>query len=207
MTKLNLKLKLFFLIKIFILFLIINFKSFAGEFTGNKNTILIGPNDAKIKIKVFSSFTCPHCANFHNKVVPEIKKKYIDNGSVQIIFIDFPLDQAAFNASKLLHCLEKNKQIKFMDIIYENQKKWISGTNINEINNNLKKIVKEFGINSSKFDNCLLDEAISDKILNERIKAVQKYEINSTPTIVINEEKFKGSADFKNIKKEIEKII
>ena len=75
MTKLNLKLKLFFLIKIFILFLIINFKSFAGEFTGNKNTILIGPNDAKIKIKVFSSFTCPHCANFHNKVVPEIKKK------------------------------------------------------------------------------------------------------------------------------------
>ena len=67
----------------------------------------IGSSDAKVSVKVFSSLTCPHCANFHINVVPEIKKEYIDSGKVQIIFIDFPLDQAAFNASKLLHCLNK----------------------------------------------------------------------------------------------------
>ncbi|MDC1475909.1 DsbA family protein [Pelagibacteraceae bacterium] len=201
------KLKLFFLIKIFILFLIINFKSFAGDLKEYENAVFIGPYDAKVKIKIFSSLTCPHCANFHNKVVPEIKKKYIDSGSVQLIFIDFPLDQAAFNASKLLHCLEQKKQIKFLDTIYENQAKWTSGTNINEINNNLKIIVKDFGINSAKFNTCLVDDIISDKILNGRIEAGKKYEITSTPTIIINEEKFNGSPDFKNIKKEIEKII
>jgi len=151
--------------------------------------------------------TCPHCANFHTKVVPEIKKKYVESGKVQLIFIDFPLDQAAFNASKLLHCIDQKQQIGFLDIIYENQNNWASGSSIEDINKNLKKIVKNLGISSEQFDKCLMDEAISDKILNGRIEANRKYSINSTPTIVINEKKLEGSVNFKNIKKKIEKII
>ena len=94
-----------------------------------------------------------------------------------------------------------------MDSIYETQNKWTVGSSINDINNNLKKIVKDYGINSEQFDKCLVNESISDKILNGRIEANQKYSINSTPTIVINEKKLKGSASFKNIKNKIEKII
>ena len=144
---------------------------------------------------------------FHIKIVPEIKKNYVESGKVQLIFIDFPLDQAAFNASKLLHCLDQKKQISFLDTVYENQDKWTAGSNINEINNNLKKIVQILGINSTQFDKCLNDEVISDKILNSRIDGHQKYSINSTPTIIINEKKLEGSASFKNIKKKIEKLI
>ena len=198
----NLKIKLFFLAKVFSILLVICLKSQADE-----NMIALGSNDAQVKIKIFSSLTCPHCANFHIKVVPEIKKNYIDAGKVQLIFIDFPLDQAAFNASKLLHCLDEKKQIAFLDTIYEKQEVWTSGSNINEINDNLKKIVKDLGINSSHFDKCLNNEIISDKILNARIDGHQKYSINSTPTIIINEKKLEGSANFKNIKKKIEKII
>ena len=160
-----------------------------------------------LKIKIFSSLTCPHCADFHTQVIPKLKKEYVEPGKVQLIFIDFPLDQAAFNASKLLHCLEKKKQMKFLDTIYETQNKWTSGSNISEINNNLKKIVKNLGINSLKFDKCLIDEAISDKILSGRIEADKKYSISATPTIIINEKKLEGSASFKNIKKKIEKLI
>ena len=126
---------------------------------------------------------------------------------VQIIFIDFPLDQAAFNASKLLHCLDNTKQIKFLDIIYENQSKWTQGSTINDINNNLKKIVKNLGITSEQFNKCLNNEIIEDMILNGRIDGHQKYSINSTPTIIINEKKLNDSASFKNIKKKIEKLI
>jgi len=169
--------------------------------------VVLGSNDAIVKIKIFSSLTCPHCADFHIKVVSEIKKKYIESGKVQLIFIDFPLNEAAFNASKLLHCLDQKKQIDFLDSIYETQNKWTVGSSINDINNNLKKIVKDYGINSEQFDKCLVNESISDKILNGRIEANQKYSINSTPTIVINEKKLKGSASFKNIKNKIEKII
>ena len=207
MTRLNLNLKLFFLIKIFVIYLIICLKSYADDPKVNKNIVAIGSYNAIVKIKIFSSLTCPHCANFHMKVVSEIKKNFVESGKVQLIFIDFPLDQAAFNASKLLHCIDQKKQMDFLDTIYETQNKWTKGPSIEEINKNLKKIVKNLGITSNQFDKCLIDEAISDKILNGRIEANQKYSINSTPTIIINEKKLEGSASFKNIKKKIEKII
>ena len=207
MIRSSLKIKLLFLIRAFIIFLIISLKSYAGDSKIQKDLVVVGPDDAVVKIKIFSSLTCPHCANFHIEVVPEIIKKYVEFGKVQLIFIDFPLDQAAFNASKLLHCLDQKKQIKFLDTIYKDQKEWTSGSDINEINNNLKKIVENLGINTTQFNKCLIDEVISDKILNARIDAHQKYSINSTPTIIINEKKLEGSANFKNIKKKIEKLI
>ena len=193
--------------KIIIFCLIICLKVYADNSKPLNNKITIGPPDAAVKVKVFSSLTCPHCADFHINVVPKIKKEYVNSGKVQLIFIDFPLDQAAFNASKLLHCLDQKKQMDFLDIIYQTQNKWTNGSNLNDINENLKKIVENLGISSSQFDTCLVDEGISNKILSERIDANHKYVIESTPTIVINEKKLEGSATFKNIKKKIEKLI
>jgi len=207
MIKLNLNFKLFLFIKIFIIYLIICLKSYADDSKVDKSIVAIGSYDAIVKIKIFSSLTCPHCANFHIKVVPKIIKEYVESGKAQLIFIDFPLDLAAFNASKLLHCVDQKKQISFLDIVYDTQSNWANGSNIEDINNNLKKIAKNLGISSEQFDKCLIDEDISDKILNNRIEANQKYSISSTPTIVINEKKLEGSASFKNIKKKIEKII
>ena len=203
MIRSNLNIKIFFLIKIILFFTILSVKSYSDNSEKNDSLIVLGSDAAIVKIKIFSSLTCPHCANFHTKVVPEIKREYIDTGKVQLIFIDFPLDQVAFNASKILHCLDKTQQITFLDIIYETQMKWTNGSNMDDINKNLKKIVKNLGISSAKFDKCLIDEVISDKILNGRIDASRKYSIDSTPTIVINEKKLGGSVSFKNIKKKI----
>jgi len=196
-----------FLLKILTIYIIFFVKSYAVETKNENNFVMLGNSDAPVKIKIFSSLTCPHCANFHIEVVPKIVKNYVDSGSVQLIFIDFPLDQAAFNASKLLNCIDQKKQIEFLDIIYEDQEKWTSGIDLNEINNNLKKIVKNLGIDSDQFNKCLNNDVISDKILNGRIEAQKKYSINSTPTIVINEEKFNKNGNFKNIKKKIDKLI
>ena len=207
MIRSNLNIKLFFIIKVILIYLFFGLKSYSDNTSANINLVVLGQDKAPVKIKIFSSLTCPHCANFHINVVSEIKKEYIETGKVQLIFIDFPLDQVAFNASKLLHCLDKKKQILFLDTIYETQNKWMSGSNIKDINKNLKKIVMNFGINSTQFDKCLIDETISDKILNGRIDANHKYSIDSTPTIIINEKKLEGSVSFKNIKKKIEKLI
>ena len=106
-----------------------------------------------------------------------------------------------------MHCTEQKDQILFLDKIYEDQIKWASGSSIEQINENLKKIAQNLGINEVKFNKCLNNEKISDKILNSRIDAHKKYSINSTPTIVINEKKLEGSASFKNISKKIEKLI
>ena len=200
-----LNLKVFFFIKILLILLILSCKAYAENF--EKPLIVLGKENAPVKIKIFSSFTCPHCANFHLNVVPKIKKEYVDLGKVQLIFIDFPLDKMAFNASKLLNCINKNKQIAFMDIIYEKQSEWVAGSNFDEINRNLKNLAKEFGINSQTFDKCINDEIISDRILNGRIDGHKKYSIDSTPTIVIDEVKFNNNIKIENIKKKIEKII
>ena len=207
MIRSNLNIKPFFLIKVILIYVILCLKSYSDNINPQSNLVVLGSDKAPVKIKIVSSLTCPHCANFHINVVSEIKKKYIESEKVQLIFIDFPLDQVAFNASKLLHCLDKKKQITFLDTIYETQNKWTRGSSINDINKNLKKIVKNLGISSTRFDKCLIDEVISDKILSGRIDANQKYSINSTPTIIINEKKLEGSASFKNIKKKIEKLI
>ena len=199
--------RILFIVKIAIICFVFTLNSFADNSSTKNNLVVIGSDTAEIKIKIFSSLTCPHCANFHINVVPKIKEKYVRSGKVQLIFIDFPLDQAAFNASKLLHCLEEKKQILFLDTIYENQNKWTTGSEIKEINDNLEKIVKNLGINKIQFNKCLNDEMISDKILNGRIDGNKKYSISSTPTIIINEKKFEGDASFKNIEKKIEKLI
>ena len=201
MIKSNLNIKLFFIIKVILIYLFFCLKSYSENTPTNISLVVLGQDQAPVKIKIFSSLTCPHCASFHINVVSEIKKEYIETGKVQLIFLDFPLDQVAFNASKLLHCLDKKKQILFLDTIYETQNKWMSGSNIKDINKNLKKIVMNFGINSTQYDKCLINETISDKILNGRIDANHKYSIDSTPTIIINEKKFEGSTSFKNIKK------
>jgi len=207
MTSPIFKSKSSFLLKIIFFYLIFCLKSYSSNENIDDSLIVIGSDDAPVKIKVFSSLTCPHCASFHINVISEIKKKYVDRGKVQLIFIDFPLDQIAFNASKLLHCLDKKKQITFLDIIYETQSTWTNESDVNGINQNLKNIVGNLGINSVEFDKCLINDEISDKILNGRIKAVKKYSIEATPTIIINEKKFEGSANFKNIEKKIEKLI
>ena len=207
MTRLNLNFKVIFFIKVFFICTIICLKTLADNSNMRDYKIFLGPDQAPVKIKIFSSLTCPHCANFHKNVVLKIKKNYVELGKVQLIFIDFPLDQSALNASKLLHCLGKKKQMTFLDSVYENQNQWTSGSDINEINNNLKEMVKILGINSSQFDKWVNDDTIGDKILEGRIIGQEKYSINSTPTIIINEKKFEGSATYKNIKKKIEKIL
>ena len=204
-TNFNYKFFLFFRVLLFYSFICLT--SYADDIKKQNALIILGVNDAPIKIKIFSSLSCSHCANFHLNVLPEIKKKYVDSNKVQLIFIDFPLDLAAFNASKLLHCLDQKKQIAFLDKIYENQSQWTSGSDINEINNNLKKSLNIFGISSTKLDKCINNEIVGDKILKGRIDGQKKYSINSTPTIIINEQKLEGAASFKNIKKKIEKLI
>ncbi|HIF61998.1 MAG TPA: hypothetical protein EYQ38_03465 [Candidatus Pelagibacter sp.] len=198
---------LYFLLKVFIIYMAIFFNSYADDSFKKNKLIAIGMNNAPVKIKIFSSLTCPHCASLHINIISKIKKKYVSSNKVQLIFIDFPLDQAAFNASKILHCIDKNKQINFLDIIYKNQSVWTAGTKIEEINDNLKDIVKSLGISSFDIDACLNNETIADKILNDRINGHKKYSINSTPTIIINEKKFEGSVTFESIQKKIEKMI
>ena len=169
------------------------------------NPIYEGSPDAKIQLIIYESLTCSHCADFHKNVYPDLKENFIDKGYVKIEFRNFPLDLAALNASKIAHCKNDGKS-DILHFLFENQEQWAKGNKIEDINSNLKKILdtEKYGIN---IDKCINNKKVEDHILEDRINAVKKFKLNSTPTLIINNKKFDKPLTYKNLKKAIEKLI
>ena len=167
--------------------------------------IVSGDEKAKITIIAYESLTCSHCASFHKDVYPQLKKEYIDTGLVKIEFRHFPLDVAAFNASKISQC-NQNESLKILESLYSNQQSWIKGNTVEEVNDNLKKFLKSEGFNLD-FEKCINNKEIEDFVLNDRIEGTKNFKVNATPTIIINNEKFEKTLNYKNLKKALEKLI
>ena len=174
-----------------------------------ENKILsIGDENANITIKVFSSLTCPHCAKFHENIFSRLKSEYIDAGKVTFEHHSFPLDLAALNAEKLIRCSSSvEKNFDLLAKLYEKQKDWAIGSDINVINKLLIKIGLENNFEESAMNKCITDDKIQEIILNERIDAQKKYKISSTPTIYINDKKYEGGPKYKSLKKQIDKLL
>ena len=164
-----------------------------------------GNVDAKVSIIVYESLTCGHCADFHTEVYPKLKKDFIDAGLVKIEFRSFPLDLAAFNASKIAHCKNDGKS-DLLHFLYENQKKWVRGETIEDINKHLKNLIVK-NKSGLDFESCLTNKDIEDHVLNDRISGVKKFKIEATPTLIINDKKFDNPHNYKKLKKTIEKLI
>ena len=168
----------------------------------------IGSSEAKVTIKVFSSLTCPHCANFHTNIYEKLKEEYIDKGLVRFEHHSFPLDLAALNAEVVVRCQDNNKKkFELLTEIYNKQTTWAVGSDINKINELIKKVGINFGLSNKKIEACLENEKVQDEILEQRIEAQKKYKIESTPTIIINEKKYSGKIDYKQFKKAIDKKL
>ena len=186
-------------------FILILFFSFITNINADTKRIISGNKDAKITIIAYESLTCSHCANFHKDVYPLLKKNYLDTGLAKIEFRHFPLDIAALNAAKVAQCNIKDS-LKILESLYSNQQSWVKGNTVVEVNKNLKKFIEKekFNIN---FEKCINDKNIEDFVLNDRIEGTKNFKINATPTIIINNEKFEKSLNYKNLKKALEKLI
>ena len=171
----------------------------------NINRMLVGNPDAKITIIAYESLTCSHCANFHKDVYPQLKKDFLDTGLAKIEFRHFPLDLAAFNASKIAQC-RNDGETEIYNSLFSNQQKWVKGSSVEEANKNLQKFLTDKGFNL-EFEKCISDKQIEDFVLNDRIEGVKNYNVNATPTIIINNKKFEKSLNYKNLKKTLEKLI
>ena len=188
-----------------ILLAIIVLGSFSNLNAEEIKRIIVGNKDAKITIIAFESLTCSHCANFHKNVYPELKKEYLDTGLAKIEFRHFPLDIAAFNASKVAQC-KNDGNSDILESLYANQQKWVKGSSIEEANKNLQIFLKNEGF-SIDFESCVNNKNIEDFVLNDRIEGAKNFKISSTPTIIINNKKFEKKLNYKNLKKALEKMI
>ena len=167
--------------------------------------IFVGNESAKISIIAFESLTCSYCAKFHQDVYPLLKKEFLDTGLAKIEFSHFPLDIAAFNASKVAQCTNDGN-LEILESLYANQQKWVKGSSIEEANINLQKFLSKEGFNID-FESCINNKQIEDFVLNDRIDGAKNFKVNATPTIIINNKKFEKTLNYKNLKKALEKLI
>lgn len=167
--------------------------------------LTMGPADAKVVVIEFASMTCGHCANFHNNVWPEFKKKYVDTGKVRFIFREFPLNNLAAAASMLARCAGDDKTFPLIDVLFEKQKDWAfaKGNPVPK----LFELAKQAGFTQETFDKCLTDQKLLDNITNARTRASDVFGVSSTPTFFINGKRLTGAPTIASFDKMIEPLL
>jgi protein-disulfide isomerase len=166
---------------------------------------VLGDLKAPITIIEYASLTCGHCASFHVTVLPGLKTKWIDTGKAKLIYRDFPLDQVAAKAAQIAECSGKDKYFAVLDMMFQSQLKW-AGQNVQDPVAELAKMLRIGGMGAAEIDTCLKNETIANAVVAD-LKGGEKLGVNSTPTIFINGNMFKGARSSELIDAEIQKFV
>ena len=158
-----------------------------------------GQADAPVTIVEYASMTCPHCSHFHETTYPEMKKKYIDTGKVRFVFREFPLDPLALAASMLARCAGKEKYFPLIDAFFAQQKDWVVQKPLQP----MFAIAKQAGFTQQSFDECLANQQLLTGLEEQRTRATQKFNVNSTPTFFINGKTVRGALTPEELDKQV----
>jgi len=164
---------------------------------------VLGDPKAPITLIEYASLTCPHCAHFSVVVLPELKKKWIDTGKVKLIYRDFPLDQTALKAAQLAECAGKDKYFGVIDMTFETQPKWATAADpIAE----LSKSLRIAGMGDAEVKACLANDAVANGVVAD-YRSGETMGVNSTPTLFINGQEFKGARSVEELDATFSKLV
>jgi protein-disulfide isomerase len=156
----------------------------------------LGKADAPNTIVEYASMTCSHCAQFQTAVFPELKTKYLDTGQVRYIWREFPLDGLAIAAFMLARCAGPDRYYPMVEGLFETQTNWaVPGEDGKE---RLLLIARQAGFSQEKFDQCLADKDLFNKIVAVRQVAHDKFGVDSTPTFFVNGKRLTGEHQLKD---------
>ncbi len=164
----------------------------------------IGKADAPVTIIEYASLTCPHCAAFHNDVLPKIKAAYIDAGKVRMAFRDFPLDQAALAAAMVARCAGKDRHHAMLDLFFRRQESWAGAA---DPIGAMAKLAGIAGMSEADVQACLRNEAAEKAVLDQRLLSEKVFDVDRTPTFVINGVKHRGDVTFEDFRKAIDPLV
>ena len=165
---------------------------------------VMGDPNAPVTMIEYASLTCPHCADFHNNILPEIKKAYIDTGKVKLVYRDFPLNQAALRGAQLTRCVPAQNNFGMVELLFRNQDSWAF---VADPVAELTKLAATAGIDATKFEACINDQAMTDAIVTRAQEGQEKYGVASTPTFFINGRKISGAQPFEDFDKVIKESL
>lgn len=152
--------------------------------------MILGEADAPITMIEYASFTCPHCADFHERVWDDLKADYIDTGKVKFVNREVYFDKYGLWAGLVARCGGEMRYFGIADMLFETQKEWIGNGQEADILANLKTIGKKAGMSEDQLDTCLNDNAMAQSMVAAYQQNATEDEITGTPTFIINGEKY-----------------
>lgn len=173
----------------------------SGGFTGD---VLEGSPDAPVTVIEYASLTCPHCATFHKTIYKDLKASHIDTGKVKFIYRDFPLNNPAIAASIIARCGGEDRYLAFVDLFLSQQDQW---TRAQDWMGELQKMARLGGLTPEKINECLSDQALGQSIIDRYRAAGEVFGVNSTPTVVIDGEKYEGKVNTADLTAFIDKKL
>ena len=165
---------------------------------------ILGSAEAPITLIEYSSLTCPHCAAFHADALPQIKESWIADGRVRLVYRHFPLDGTALRAAAVANCIEGDRYFGFLDLLFKSQKRWAKSSDPLKA---LGQMARLAGLSQEKFEACANDEAELDRILVRRQDGIETYDVQSTPTLIVNGRKVSGARSFDFLEKIFKEIV
>ena len=160
----------------------------------------LGEADAPVTMVEYFSLGCPHCKNFHETILPQLKTEYIDTGKVRLVFRDFPLDGVSYGAALLTRCVNDLAYFAMVDTLFAQQDVWHVEDGVKQI----ATIAKSAGMDDAAFNACINDPARKDQIKSTQDEAANKLKIDSTPTFFINDRVLKGVSEYEAFKATID---
>jgi protein-disulfide isomerase len=150
---------------------------------GPLDEMSLGDPNAPNVVVEYASMTCPHCAEFHAKLLPELKSKYVDTGKVRFIFREFPLDKLAAFAFMAARCAGKDGYFPMVEALFKTQDRWVTE---DDPEAKIFEVAKQSGLSKEQFDQCMQDQKLFDNIVAVRKRANETFKVNSTPTFFVN---------------------
>jgi protein-disulfide isomerase len=164
----------------------------------------VGKADAPVTMIEYASLGCPHCANFHRDVYPQVKKNYIDTGKVKMIYRDFPLGRPALAATMIARCSGSQRYFGMIQIFFQSQQQWSSAENPLDA---LKKTARFGGMSSQDVDACLSNQGILDHVQELARKGQEEHKIQATPSFIVNGELISGGLPYDDFKAVLDKAL
>jgi len=152
--------------------------------------LALGPEDAKVTVVEYASYTCPHCAHFHAEVFKDLKTNYIDTGKVKFVFREVYFDRYGLWASVVARCGGPTRYFGISSMLFDGQKEWAASDDPTEVVDNLKKIGRTAGMDDATLTACLEDKAMMEAMVAKFQANVTADKIEGTPTLIINGEPF-----------------
>ena len=172
-----------------------------GEKPGD---LALGDPDAPVTVIEYFSLTCPHCRWFHQNIYDLLKRDYVDAGKVRFVARDFPLNAPALQAAVLARCAGRDRYLAFIDVLFSTFDDWADSRDYTE---KLAQIGELGGVSRDRFDACLADKGLENAIFQSMASAQAEYDVSSTPTVIVNGERYEGKMNFEALAKHIDRLV